>query len=208
MKSLTAYFGNRGKICPMMLLIDGELKRNAMEVSVAAHLNERDREMLAHWLENARSYCATALSASSPLDSVRGSAVRKNVYQSLRSDVDIVTTCEHGWFASTEIKYAIKPYSFGPFANAVSFVSRIAAKFDQLEKAMSDDGEQTEQFRIVLVAEEHVDSLRAAIHDLGETGESFSTDGIPHQYLLCSLRGLTEYMSGNVKTDAALRFIL
>ena len=34
MKSLTAYFGNRGKICPMMLLVDGELKRNAMEVTV------------------------------------------------------------------------------------------------------------------------------------------------------------------------------
>ena len=119
-----------------------------------------------------------------------------------------MTKCERGSFASTEIKYAIKPYSFGPFANAPFFVSRIAVKFDQLEKAMADDGEQAGPFRIILVAEEHVDSLRMAIHDLGETRESFSTDGLPHQYLLCSLHGLIEFMSGTAAADSILKFEL
>ncbi|MBQ3340817.1 MAG: hypothetical protein IJG84_02895 [Kiritimatiellae bacterium] len=208
MKSLTAYFGDRGKMCPMVLLVDGELKRNAEEVSSAAHLNERDKEMLARWIADARACCAAVLDAEPPLDSVRGATVRKNVYQSLRSDVDVVTKCERGSFANTEIKYAIKPYSFGPFANATLFVSRIAVKFDQLEKAMAEDGEQAGPFRIILVAEEHVDSLRTAIHDLGETGESFATDGLPHQYLLCSLRGLVEFMSGTAAADSTLKFEL
>ena len=58
MRTLTAYMSDAGKICPMVLLIDGELKRNADEAAVSPDLTEGEKDRLREWIENARALCA------------------------------------------------------------------------------------------------------------------------------------------------------
>ena len=91
MRTLTAYMSDAGKICPMVLLIDGELKRNADEAAVSPDLTEGEKDRLREWIENARALCAEVLESDPAADSVRGATVRKKVYRALRSDVDVIS---------------------------------------------------------------------------------------------------------------------
>lgn len=208
MKALTDYMSNAGRICPMVLLVDGELKRNVEAVTVSVDLSEGEKIRLREWIEEARTLCAGLLKSHPVPDSVRGDAVRRKVYKALRSDVDIVTKTSDGSFGSTEIKYALKPYSYGPFSRAKSFIDKIAVKFDQLEQEMRKDGESVESMRAILVSDDHFSVLQMAVADLANTQESLSSDGEKHEYLLCTLGGLIGYRSGKGAVDGLFRFVL
>ena len=208
MKALTAYMSDAGKICPMLLLVDGELKRNADETGVSPDLTEGEKDRLREWIENARSLCAGLLGLHPVADSVRGATVRKKVYRGLRSDVDVISKGSAGCFENTEIKYAIKPYSYGPFSQAKCFISQVAVKFDQLEQEMRQDMEVFVPLRAILVADEHFNILQTAITDLSNTQEVLSSDGARHEYLLCTLGGLIDYRRGNGSPEGVFRFVL
>lgn len=208
MKALTDYMSNAGKISPMVLLVDGELKRNAEAVSVSVDLSDGEKIRLREWIEEARTLCAGLMMSRPVPDSVRGDAVRRKIYKALRSDVDIVTKTLDGSFGSTEIKYALKPYSYGPFSQAKSFIGKIAVKFDQLEQELRKDGEGIDSMRAILVSDDHFSVLRTAVADLTNTQEILSSDGERHEYLLCTLGGLIDYRSGKGVADGLFRFVL
>lgn len=208
MRALTDYMSNAGRVCPMVLLVDGELKRNAEEVAASVDLSEMEKIRLQEWISEARSLCAGLMKPSPASDSVRGDVVRKNVYKALKNDVDVVTKRDDGSFGSTEIKYAIRPYAYGPFSKAKRFVDKIAVKFDQLEHEMRNDGEDFDAVRAILVADEHFSLLQTAVNNLANTQEPLSEDGGKHEYLLCTLGGLIDYRSGKGVSDGIFRFSL
>ena len=208
MRTLTAYMSDAGKICPMVLLIDGELKRNADEAAVSPDLTEGEKDRLREWIENAHVLCAEVLESHPTADSVRGATVRKKVYRALRSDVDVISRGSDDCFENTEIKYAIKPYSYGPFSQAEYFISQIAVKFDQLEREMRQDTEVFDPLRAILVSDDHFNILQTAITDLSNTQEVLSSDGARHEYLLCTLGGLIGYRRGNSLVEGVSRFVL
>lgn len=208
MRALTDYMSNAGKVCPMVLLVDGELKRNADDVDGSVDLSEGEKIRLREWIDEARTLCAGLLKARPVADSVRGDAVRRKVYKALKSDVDIVTKASDGKFGSTEIKYAIRPYSYGPFSRSKSFIDRIAVKFDQLEQEMCKDGECADSVRAILVSDDHFNILQTAVADLANTQDVLSSDGEKHAYLLCTLGGLIAYRGGNGAAEGLFRFVL
>ena len=208
MKALTGYMGNADKVCPMVLLVDGELKRNAGDVSASVDLSKGEKARLSEWIEEARALCAVLMKSRPVPDSIRGDAVRRKVYKALRSDVDIVAKASDGNFGSTEIKYAIKPYSYGPFSQSKSFIDRISVKFDQLEREMRKDGEGFDSVRAILVSDDHFSILQTAVVDLSSAQEIFSSDGERHEYLLCTLSGLIDYRRGKGVADGLFRFEL
>ncbi len=208
MKSLTSYMTNCGKICPMVLLVDGELKRNVGEVAASADLSASEKTRLHEWIEEARTLCAQTLQTGPKPDSVRGDAVRRHVYQKLRSDVDVITMGADGKFGNAEIKYALRPYSYGPFSRKESFVNKVAVKFDQLESELSKDGEDFDLLRAILVSDDHFNLLQTAVADLANMQEVFSTDGKQHAYILCTLSGLIGYRCGNMPSGGVFRFVL
>ncbi len=208
MKALTSYMTNLGKICPMVLLVDGELKRNAGDVAASINLSDGEKARLLEWIDEARASCARLLQTGLKPDSVRGGAVRRHVYQMLRSDVDVITMSETGKFGNTEIKYALKPYTYGPFSQKESFVNRVAVKFDQLEGELSKDGEEFDLLRAILVSDDHFSLLQTAVSDLVNVQEVFSSDGRKHAYLLCTLSGLIDYRSGKMPCGGVFRFVL
>ena len=208
MRTLTAYMGDAGKVCPMVLLVDGELKRNADEASVSPDLTDGEKKRLREWIGNACALCAGVLESHPVADSVRGATVRKKVYRALRSDVDVISRGLDNCFGNTEIKYAIKPYSYGPFSQAKYFISQVAVKFDQLEHEMRQDAEVFDPLRAILVADEHFNILQTAITDLANTQEVLSSNGARHEYLLCTLGGLIDYRSGNRQNTGVFRFLL
>ena len=208
MKSLTAYMSNAGKICPMVLLVGGELGRNAAEVSASANLSKGEKDRLQEWIADACALCAKFLNRHPPADSVRGDAIRRNVYKDLKNDVDVVTRMTDGSFRQTEIKYAIKPYSYGPFSMAKRFVDSIAVKFDQLEREMKNDGEAFDSVRAILVSDDHFGVLQMAVSDLINAQEALSTDGEKHEYVLCTLGGLIDCRSGHPFGEGVFRFVV
>ena len=208
MKSLTAYMSNAGKICPMVFLVDGELRRNAAQVSASANLSKGEKARLQEWIEDARALCTKFLNRHPPADSARGDAIRRNVYKDLKNDVDVVTKMTDGSFKQTEIKYAIKPYSYGPFSMAKGFVDNIAVKFDQLEREMKNDGEDFDSMRAILVSDDHFSVLQIAVSDLVNAQEVLSTDGEKHEYVLCTLGGLIDCHSGRPVSEGVFRFVV
>lgn len=113
-----------------------------------------------------------------------------------------------GQFFNTEMKSALKPDSFGPFAGAKAFVNRVAVKFDQLEDALSRDGEKFSSLRALLVSDSHFDILQTAVNDLGSAEEICSSDGKKHDYMLCTLKGLVDFRLHKGVTGEVFRFRL
>ena len=208
MKKLTEYVHQRGKVRPLLTLVAGELGRNLKDVSKSLDLSVGEKEVLTQWLETARLFCETELDKFGAPDSVRGAIVRKKVYVELRSDVDFLSVMEDGRFFNTEMKSALKPNSYGPFAGAKAFADRVAVKFDQLEDALSRDGEEFSSLRALLVSDSHFDILQTAVNDLRSAEEICSSDGKKHDYLLCTLKGLVDFRLRKGVTEEVFRFRL
>lgn len=208
MKSLTEYMRQPGKACRLTVLVDGELSRNEQEVNTAAELSDAERAVLIKWIHDAHCYCIAKAPHLASKDSALGKTVKKLVYVSLRHDVDFVTLKDSGAFVCTEMKFRLKPNSYGPFSSAKLFIDKIAVKFDELELALAEDAEEFVRVRVLLVSDGHFDLLRSAIEDLKNTGDVCSSDGCRHDYLLCTLSGLFKLSAGNIGAGDAFRFSL
>ena len=130
------------------------------------------------------------------------------LYISLRHDVDFVTLKDSGAFVCTEMKFRLKPNSYGPFSNAKLFIDKIAVKFDELELALAKDAEEFVKVRVLLVSDGHFDLLRSAIEDLKNAGDVCSSDGCRHDYLLCTLSGLFKLSANNTEAGETFKFSL
>ena len=206
MNCLTEYVHKPGKANKLLVLVDGELARNERETSASSDLSEGERTVLLNWIRDARSFCAANTLYSMPRDSVLGGTVKKLVYTSLFHDVDFVTLKDTGAFLCSEMKFGLKPNSYGPFARAAAFVSKIAVKFDELEPILRQDSEQYVNQRIILASDEHFELLQGAIEDLKNAEEVCSSDGQKHDYLLCTLHGLVELLANNVSPENTFAF--
>ena len=208
MKSLTEYMHQPGRSCQLTVLVDGELSRNEREVNAAAELSDAERATLIKWIREARDFCAANSTLSCPKDSALGKTIKAHVYASLRHDVDFVTLKDNGAFVCTEMKFRLKPNSYGPFSSAKLFIDRVAIKFDELEFALAQDAEEFVKVRVLLVSDEHFELLRSAIEDLKNTGDSCSSDGCRHNYLLCTLSSLFKMLAENNATEEIFEFTL
>ena len=208
MNSLTEYMRQPGKACRLTVLVDGELSRNEREVNTAAELSDAERAVLVKWIHEAHHYCIANAPHLASKDSALGKTVKKLVYVSLRHDVDFVTLKDSGAFVCTEMKFRLKPNSYGPFSSAKLFIDKIAVKFDELELALAEDAEEFVRVRVLLVSDGHFDLLRSAIEDLKNTGDVCSSDGCRHDYLLCTLSGLFKLSAGNIGAGDAFTFSL
>ena len=141
MNSLTEYMRQPGRACQLPVLVDGELSRNEREVNAAVELSDAERAVLIKWIYDAHCYCIAQAPRLASKDSVLGKTIKKLVYISLRHDVDFVTLKDSGAFVCTEMKFRLKPNSYGPFSNAKLFIDKIAVKFDELELALAKDSE-------------------------------------------------------------------
>lgn len=207
MKSLTQYVNQPGKASSLADLVCGELHRNERDASASPDMTNVERTVLLGWLRRAGQACGEICKSACRKDSVRGSTVKEKVYpESLRSDVDAVTLRKDGAFFNTEIKYGLKPYCYGPFARAKSFIDKIAVKFDQLEMALKRDSEEYVDARLILVSDEHFERLQTAIADLRNANEVCSSDGVKHNYLLCTLRGLMGFWGEQSPSDGMYLF--
>ena len=208
MNSLTGYMRQPGKACQLPVLVNGELSRNEREVNAASELLAAERTVLINWINGARHYCLANVSRLASKDSVLGKTVKKLVYVSLRHDVDFITLKDSGDFVCIEMKFRLKPNSYGPFSNAKSFIDKIAVKFDELELALTEDAEGFSKVRVLLVSDEHFDLLRSAIEDLKNTGDVCSSDGSRHDYLLCTLSGLFKLSANKIEAGETFKFSL
>lgn len=208
MNSLTEYMRRPGKACQLPVLVDGELSRNEREVNAAVELSDAERAVLIKWIHDAHCYCIAKVSHLATRDSALGKTVKKLVYVSLRHDVDFVTLKDSGAFVCTEMKFRLKPNSYGPFSNAKLFIDKIAVKFDELESALAEDAEKFVKVRVLLVSDGHFDLLRSAIEDLKNAGDVCSSDGCRHDYLLCTLSGLFKLSANNTEAGETFKFSL
>ncbi len=206
MNGLTEYMHKPGKANKLMVLVDGELARNERETSASSDLSKGERTVLLGWIRDARSFCVANTSYSAPKDSVLGGTVKRLVYTSLLHDVDFVTLKDSGAFLCSEMKFRLKPNSYGPFARATTFISKIAVKFDELEPMLTQDSERYVNHRIVLVSDEHFELLHGAIEDLKNAEEVCSSDGRKHDYLLCTLRGLSKLLANDIHSEDTFAF--
>ena len=206
MKSLTEYMHQPGRSCQLTVLVDGELSRNEREVNAAAELSDAERATLIKWIREARDFCAANSTLSCPKDSALGKTIKAHVYASLRHDVDFVTLKDNGAFVCTEMKFRLKPNSYGPFSSAKLFIDRVAVKFDELEFALVQDAEEFVKLRVLLVSDEHFELVHAAIEDLQNADDVCSSDGRRHDYLLCTISGLLTLLAYNITTENTFKF--
>jgi hypothetical protein len=73
---------------------------------------------------------------------------------------------------------------------------------------MRQDTEVFDPLRAILVSDDHFNILQTAITDLSNTQEVLSSDGVRHEYLLCTLGGLIGYRRGNSLVEGVFRFVL
>lgn len=206
MNDLTGYMRQPGRTSQLTVLVDGELSRNERSVDAAVGLSEGERLVLHKWISEARSFCIDNTLHSTPKDSVLGKTVKERVYTSLRHDVDFVTLKGNGAFLCSEMKFGLKPNSYGPFARARMFISKVAVKFDELELALTQDEEEYVKLRVLLVSDEHFELLHAAIEDLKNADDVCSSDGRRHDYLLCTISGLLTLLVYNITTENTFKF--
>lgn len=142
---------------------------------------------------------ATCLYSCQQKDSIPGETTIPALFQNSFKCVDLATY-RNGLSVLSECKVAMKRTGFGPFFDENTFVADLAEKFDEVESRMTSDGDTVFGKRLVVVAAAAFDRVTQLIDELvlmRLPPGSFSTDGVRHDYVVCSPAALDSVISGN-----------
>lgn len=138
------------------------------------------------------------MSQGTAVDSIPGEATVPPLWGAPFKCVDIVTL-RNSVLHLSECKVAMKRTGFGPFFDEESFKNDLAEKFDEVSSRAATDGDSVSQLRVVLVAAALLDrtiELIQGLEDLRLGPGAFSTDGLAHDYLVCTTASLDDVTNG------------